>query len=223
VKALIRLLLLVSAFSAPGCAGVSTPSLQIPGLPGELVLINAPSSASVSPEGVLTLAAPGRTNLFNSPNGTPAAQNAPMALFEPGGDFVLSARVSAELKAVYDVAALVLYENKDSWAKLCFENSVDKQALVVSVVTRGLSDDCNSAPVGAPFVYLALVKKGEEYSFHSSPDGKTWKLVRHFNFHVQGALKVGFAVHGSVGQGLEANFSSIVFSRTLPERMRLLR
>lgn len=198
-------------------------TLNLPALPGPLTLVNNPVFARISPEGAFEMGAVGKTNLFNNPNGKNPTQNAPMALFEPKGDFVFSAKVSAKLNAVYDVAALVIYENAGSWAKLCFENSVNKEATIVSVVTRGLSDDCNSQTTPDAFAYLAIVRKGTEYSFHSSRDGKTWQLIRHFNLVTQSPIKIGFAVHGSVGNGLEAAFSSVEYRTQAPEKMRSLR
>ena len=72
--------------------------------------------------------------------------------------------VSTNLKKDYDVAALVLYHNNGLWAKLCFENSADKEVMVVSVVTKK-SDDCNPAKLSGNYIYLSAVKKGAR-DFH---------------------------------------------------------
>jgi len=192
----------------------------VPVLPGPLVLVNAPTYARVAADGALELGAAGRTNLFLAPDGQFARTNAPMALFEPAGDFVFSVRVEAALREVYDVAALVLFENEGSWAKLCYENSVEKEATVVSVVTRGLSDDCNSEPVGAGFVYFGIVRRGNEYAFHWSKDGTVWRMVRHFSLATKGPLKLGFAVHAVSADGLGARFSEIRFSAATPASVR---
>jgi len=184
-------------------------TVSVPRLPGPLVLVNAPTYARVAADGALELGAAGRTNLFLAPDGQFARTNAPMALFEPAGDFVFSVRVEAALREVYDVAALVLFENEGSWAKLCYENSVEKEATVVSVVTRGLSDDCNSEPIGAGFVYFGIVRRGDEFAFHWSKDGTVWRMVRHFSLATKGPLKLGFAVHAVSADGLGARFSEI--------------
>ena len=49
-----------------------------------------------------------KTNLFNSPSGKLKVVNAPLILFEPEANFTISAKVTGKLKAVYDVAALVV-------------------------------------------------------------------------------------------------------------------
>lgn len=66
-----------------------------------------------------------KTNLFNSPSGKPKVVNAPLILFEPEANFTISAKVTGKLKAVYDVAALVVYQDDETWAKFCYENSVN--------------------------------------------------------------------------------------------------
>ncbi len=205
----------------PATGGTPAP-LRLAAIPFALETRNAPESLRVEGETTLSFAAAKGTNLFNNPNGLSAVQSAPMVLFEPDGDFVLTAKVTADLKAVYDVAALVVYQDPDLWAKLCYENSPTKEATVVSVVTRELSDDCNSMAVADSFAYLAIARKGREFSFHYSPDGRSWRLIRHFNLALTGKPRVGFAVHGSMGQGTRGVFSEITFSRTPPEKMRQL-
>lgn len=109
-----------------------------------------------------------KTNLFNSPSGKPKVVNAPLILFEPEANFTISAKVTGKLKAVYDVAALVVYQDDETWAKFCYENSVNLMPTIVSVVTRTFSDDCNSMPAG-DYAYMAIVKRGSEYSFFLFP------------------------------------------------------
>lgn len=169
----------------------------------------------------VTISAKGKTNLFNNPNGKSNVNNAPMILFEPEGDFTLSAKVSGKLKAIYDVAALVVYGDENTWAKFCYENSVQKEPTIVSVVTRAYSDDCNSVQAGGS-VYLAVVKKENEFSFFYSDDNVSWKMIRHFNLESANKLKVGFAVHGSRGNGFTATFSEIKYQDKALDDMRSL-
>lgn len=185
--------------------------LVLPAVPGELSMVNTALAVEIDEDGSLVLTAPERTNLFNSPDGRLRLHSAPMVLFRPDAEFTMTVRVAAELKSVYDVAALVLYDDAEVWAKLCFENSVHKQPTIVSVVTRQVSDDCNSAPVAAAHVWLAIVRRGSEFAFHSSPDGRRWDLVRHFQLTTSDGLRVGFAAHGSGQTSLRATFSEITY------------
>lgn len=169
----------------------------------------------------IKISAKGKTNLFNNPNGIYRVQDAPMLLFEPQGDFTLKAKVSGDLKNIYDVAALVVYQNENTWAKFCYENSVDKIPTIVSVVTRTYSDDCNSVEAGS-YAYMSVVKKGEEFSFFYSSDGIKWKMIRSFRLELTGKIKAGFAVHGSRGDGFTGYFSEIKYQDKALEDMREL-
>ncbi|MDR2938271.1 MAG: DUF1349 domain-containing protein [Prevotellaceae bacterium] len=188
-------------------------------IPYPLEVVNQPLSYIVTDSSV-EISAKGKTNLFNNPNGKSDVQSAPMLLFAPAGDFTLSAKVTGALKSVYDVAALVVYQNKDTWAKLCYENSVDKIPTIVSVVTRRYSDDCNSVSAGES-AYLAMVKKGNEYSLFYAPNKASgWKMIRNFYLEKKDTVKVGFAAHGSRGDGFTAHFSDIKFADKAVEDMR---
>lgn len=183
---------------------------RIAAIPYPLQVYNEPAALTVTDD-LITISAKGKTNLFNNPNGQYYVQDAPMLLFEPAGDFTLSSRVTGDLQSVYDVAALVVYQDRDLWAKFCYENSVEKQPLIVSVVTRKYSDDCNSVPAGS-YAYLRIVRQGKEFTFSYSPDGTRWSTIRHFHLDVAPGVKAGFAAHGSRGDGFTAKFSEIRYS-----------
>jgi uncharacterized protein len=194
--------------------------MKLAGIPFKLEIINDPVECKVIDHAVVELSAKGKTNLFNNPNGKYYVQDAPMLVFEPDSDFVMSAKVTGDLKEIYDVMALVVYQDKDLWAKLCFENSVEKTPTIVSVVTRKLSDDCNSMYVNNDFAYLSIMRKNNEFSFFYSSDEENWKMIRHFNLDITNQIKVGFAVHGSRGNGFSAKFSDIKF---LPRSLDVMR
>jgi hypothetical protein len=79
-----------------------------------------------------------------------AKGNAPAALFlPPDQDFSLRVRVTVDFGATYDAGVLCVYAQDQTWANLCFEYSPQNQPMIVSVVTRGASDDCNSVVVAA--------------------------------------------------------------------------
>ncbi|MFT3869584.1 MAG: DUF1349 domain-containing protein [Nibricoccus sp.] len=185
--------------------------LKLPAIPGELVVLNSPRELAINPDGGFFMAAAGETNLYVNPRGGKPALNAPMVLFEPGEEFILMARVSGKLQDIFDVAALVVYENERTWAKLCYENSIAKEPTIVSVVTRDVSDDCNSQTISADYAFLAVMRKGSAFSFHFSADGKIWRMVRHFQLKTEGKIKAGFAVHCFGKNGFSATFSQITF------------
>src|SRR5262249_6707836 len=121
-----------------------------------------------------------RTDLFCPPDGGPPTLNAPALLTSLGeGDFVLSAQIEAELRATFDAGALVLWQGDRTWAKLALERSPGGRPTVVTVVTRGRSDDCNSVALDAPSAHLRVARIDDAFAFHLHMEG-SWELIRHF-------------------------------------------
>ena len=159
--------------------------------------------------GTLTIRAGARTDLFVDPSGGPEAGNAARLLGPATGDFLLSARVTVDFAARFDAGVLLVYVDDGSWAKLCFEYAPLNVATVVSVVTRGLSDDCNSYPVEGNSTWLRVARLGGAFAFHSSTDGESWQLVRHFALGPVDKIAIGFLVQSPEGDGCTATFDSI--------------
>ncbi|MCA9884310.1 MAG: DUF1349 domain-containing protein [Anaerolineae bacterium] len=182
-------------------------------IPAELQWKNTPVDWQADEDGSLSLSAGAKTDWFTSPAGNVAAIiNAPAALFAlPEGDFTLSARVTVEFASDFDAGVLCFYERDDLWAKLCFEFSPQREPMVVSVVTRGLSDDCNSRVIDGNSVYLRIARIGTALAMHYSLDGGTWHFVRHFTLENAHQLHAGFLAQSPTGQGCEVTFSDIVY------------
>lgn len=191
--------------------------------PGGWSAVNGEKGVANVRDGVLQISPSTDTNLFRSPGGNSDVMNAPMVLFAPAENFTLKAKISAQLVGAYDVGAMVLYEDDMHWAKLCFENSGLHEATIVSVVTRERSDDVNSETIASPFVYMAIARKGNEFSMHFSRDGQQWRLVRHFQVPFGAKLRVGFTAHTFSNKQFSAGFSEIVYRATAPENMRQLK
>jgi regulation of enolase protein 1 (concanavalin A-like superfamily) len=121
----------------------------------------------------------------------------------------LSARVGVDFKATFDAGVLVLYAHQRAWAKLCFEYSPQGQPMVVSVVTSGVSDDCNSFVVDGHQVWLRVARLGLAFAFHASTDGLEWQLVRHFTFDAPDVVGLGFLVQSPTGEGCTAQFDDL--------------
>jgi len=168
----------------------------------------------------LAMTAGARTDLFVDPQGAPPVLNAPRMLGRPAGDYQLSARVTVDFAATYDAGVLALYAHDGAWAKLCFERSPQGEAMVVSVVTRGVSDDANAFAVEGRQVWLRVSRLGAAHAFHASTDGATWRFVRHFSLEPADDLAVGFLAQSPTGSGCAVQFDRIVYR---PERLADLR
>lgn len=171
--------------------------------------------------GELRLTAAAGVDWTNDAFGGPQQHAATALGFVPDGDTVLSARVRVSTeRTTFDAGALAIWGDRDHWAKLCFEYSPQGQAMVVSVVTNGYSDDCNSILVLQDAVYLRVARAGYGWAFHFSTDGLTWMFVRVFRLAFDGAVRVGFLAQAPMGETCTAVFDSIVYSTTVPNDFR---
>jgi uncharacterized protein len=186
----------------------ANPPIRLPDVPLEFRWQLPPESWDLS-SGALAIRAGARTDLFVDPSGGPAVANAPRLLGTAAGDFLLSARVTVDFSARFDAGVLLLYVDDGSWAKLCFEYAPLDVSTVVSVVTRGVSDDCNSYPVDGNTTWLRVARHGGAFAYHSSTDGTTWQLVRHFALPSAAGAAVGFMAQSPEGEGCSATFDSI--------------
>jgi regulation of enolase protein 1 (concanavalin A-like superfamily) len=200
--------------------------LEVPGLPFTVV----PSHTDVwrlNESDEVVAQAPAHTDFYVNPGGADSADAESMlnAAFlvgrPPAGDFQLSARVSVEFRAQYDAGVLLLWIDDSHWAKLCFELSPDSEPMVVSVVTRELSDDANAFTVPARWVWLRVSRIKTVYAYHASTDGKVWKLIRVFSLGDDvSAHRIGFEAQAPTGDGCTVTFTDISFTAGTLEELR---
>ncbi|MCG3212460.1 MAG: hypothetical protein FOGNACKC_06130 [Anaerolineae bacterium] len=171
-----------------------------------------PQQWQLEPDETLAITAGPITDLFTDPGGTVVKNDSSRLLFAPPAEFVLSARVTVDFASTFDAGVLVLYAGPDFWAKLCFEFSPQGQPMVVSVVNRHLSDDCNSVVINGNSVYLRIAGLGQAFAFHYSTDGQTWHMVRYFSLGQPDSLRAGFSAQSPTGQSCTARFSAIDFA-----------
>jgi regulation of enolase protein 1 (concanavalin A-like superfamily) len=169
----------------------------------------------------LSLVAGPRTDWFVDPSRSrEPVLNSPALVGEAAGDYVFSARVSVRFKSVFDAGVLMLYVAERVWAKLCFEYSPNKDPMIVSVVTRGTSDDATGFAVAGEEAWLRIARLGPAFAFHASSDGYEWHLVRHFALGGDVEPAVGFEAQSPTGEGCEVRFEEIRFEAV---RLRDLR
>jgi hypothetical protein len=181
-------------------------------LPGPLRRLNEPADESLGDDTLRIVAGP-RTDWFVDPGTGAATMNAPALVAPTQGDFVLSAHLLVDFASTFDAGVLVLWHDERTWAKLCFEYSPAAEPMVVSVVTRGVSDDCNSFVVDVRGMWLRIARIGRAYAFHASLEGRTWQLVRHFRLG-DAEPEVGFEAQSPLGDGCSVTFSEIRFETT---------
>ena len=179
------------------------------------------------PAGALVATAPAHTDLYLNPGGADSADAetllnaATLVGTPPAGDFRFSARVTVDFRAQYDAGVLLLWNDERHWAKFCFEFSPAAEPMVVSVVTRGSSDDANAFVAPGRSVGLRISRLGRAYAFHACTDGTTWTLVRVFDLGDDVAgHRVGFEAQSPTGDGCTVTFTEIRF---VEERLADLR
>jgi regulation of enolase protein 1 (concanavalin A-like superfamily) len=197
-------------------------TLTLPSIPATCNGKNDPVDWSIGPDHSLRITAGAKTDWFVEPSGsTWVSTNAPAALFAPPDEhFLLSAKVTVRFASTYDAGVLMLYGRDDQWAKLCFEFSPQNQPMIVSVVTRGLSDDCNSTVIDGNAVYLRVARMGAAFGLHYSLDGKYWNMVRYFTLGKAENLRAGFEAQSPTGEGCSAVFTEITYRPDLLKDMR---
>lgn len=181
-------------------------------------------------EGALSVRAGAREDLFVPPAGdslTPASDAPRLLGTPPPGDFQLIARVTVGFVGAGDAGALYLETGEQEWprrewAKLCFELSPDTPT-VCSVVTRGYSDDVNSAVVEGGSVWLRISRTGKAFAFHASADGERWTFVRVFalgDAEEAAGARIGFLAQCPTADGCAVTFDSVAFRGYAPKGLR---
>jgi regulation of enolase protein 1 (concanavalin A-like superfamily) len=201
-------------------------SIQIPTVPFAL----SPSTAEMwrfdESSGSLTVTAAPRTDIFTDPAG-PSSDiesmlNAATLLgLPPAGDFQLSARVTVDFAATFDAGVLLLWRDEGHWGKLCFEFSPAGEPMVVSVVTRGVSDDANAFAVTDRSIWVRASRVDRTYAYHASADGEFWRMIRYFTIGDDvDQHRIGFEGQSPTGDGCTVRFDQIRFAQQRLHDMR---
>lgn len=196
-------------------------TVHLPSLPFALAWEDdvEPPIWRVTETGLEAAAAPKTDWYVYAPDPSTTADNGPRLLgLPPESDWRFSARITVDFNATYDAGTLFLLADEDHWSKLCFEYSPEGRGMVVSVVTRGTSDDANAWAVEGNEVWMRVSRIGQGFAFHASKDGERWEFVRCFDFGADGPVKAGFGVQAPDGEGCRVAFDRIEFDQeTLEE------
>ncbi|MHA6195382.1 DUF1349 domain-containing protein [Pseudomonas wadenswilerensis] len=169
----------------------------------------ANGSAQVGTDG-LSLTAAARTDWFFHPAGETRRANVIRAVMTVDEVvFTLSAKVSVDFRRAFDAGSLFVQVDEDNWAKLAFELSGAGEPTVVSVITRGTSDDADGPSLPGDAVWLRVHGNGDTLAFHFSVDGRHWRFLRWFTLPglARRPLRVGVATQAPTGEGCSARFS----------------
>ena len=185
-------------------------SVRIKSIPYGMFWVN--QAAKFSTKGnELIMVAGEKTDMFRDPNVTYNTDNAPKLLFKPDQDFVLITAIEHSFASKWDGGAIVLKQDSLNWIKFCFEKDYTGARRVVSVVTKKISDDCNSVEIKTNKVFYKLAKADNVITLYYSLDGKKWFLIRHLQFDTDKNFTLGFLAQSPTGKKCEVKFSDISY------------
>jgi regulation of enolase protein 1 (concanavalin A-like superfamily) len=209
----MRKLLLLTILTIPfaGIQAQSGDSVRLSTLPRGLFWENTPLRWVIE-NGRLLIEAGEKTDMFRDPNVAYNTDNAPKLLFMADSNFVLTAAIHHDFLNKWDGGALVVKADSLNWIKFCFEKDYTGQKRVVSVVTKGISDDCNSAAAGNNTIYYKIAKAGNVITLYYSMEGHNWFLIRHLQFDSSSPLRIGFLAQSPTGKSCRVLFSEIHYS-----------
>jgi regulation of enolase protein 1 (concanavalin A-like superfamily) len=180
---------------------MSTQTFRVPNLPLDFSWEVDPDDWELSPTGALSVTAGPKTDPVKP------ILNAPRAMGPAEGDFQFSVRVEVHHAETFDAGVMLAWVDAYNWGKLCFEYSPAGEPMIVSVVTRGVSDDCNSFVVDGSVVWLRLSRSARTFAFHASLDGHRWRLIRYFTLPAGPSILIGIEAQAPTGDRCTATFS----------------
>lgn len=186
-------------------------SLKISAIPKWLTWENRPKQYYIN-NTTISITSGEKTDMFRDPNLTYNTDNAPKLLFEADSNFVISTSVEHAFTCKWDGGALVLKQDSLNWVKCCFEKDYTGARRIVTVVTKGKSDDCNSVEILGNKVYFKIARADQVVTIYYSLTGSKWFLVRHFTMDLEKQIKVGFLAQSPNGKSCTVKFTDIHYS-----------
>lgn len=166
----------------------------------ELKWMNQPESLIIENNSLKVSVNKG-TDFFNNPEDSSIIGSAPYLYKEIAGDFVVKALVQPDFSAQWNAVAIMLHIDSLNWIKFAYENSDATGPSIVSVVTKGSSDDANGVVLSEePMIWLAMARKGDIYAMHWSVDGENFKMARLTSMIDQEAVKIGIEAQSPIGE-----------------------
>lgn len=208
----VLFLLLLILFDNNYCIAQNNDSLKIEGIDKWLKWENKPNKFQFNKSSI-TIYSGEKTDMFRDPNVTYNTDNAPKLLFKADTNFIFSAAIEHAFKSKWDGGALVIKSDSLNWIKTCFEKDYTGARRIVTVVTKGISDDCNSVELQSNKVYFKIAKADNVITIYYSENGLKWFLIRHFTFDAIGDLKIGFLAQSPTGKDCKVTFSNINYKK----------
>lgn len=187
-----------------------TDSIALKVIPYNLFWERQPSTYTISGDSI-SIEAKGGTDMYRDSYGSYLPNNAPRLLFRADINFILTVDVRQAFADEWNAGGIVLEGDSTHWVKFNFERDNTGARRIVSVVTNGYSDDCNSTALQNNHAYLKLAKAGDVIIMYYSIDGHSWYMVRRLRFAFPGPVLAGLIVQAPGSNGNTVHFSHISY------------
>ncbi len=173
--------------------------------------LNGAEAAAGSSSDSLVIESGAKTDFFRETDGVTSYGNAPVLLtgIDNTRPFTFSARITPALVETYDAGAVYLWVDEKNWLKFAYERDENGRSRIVTVRTRGTSDDNNHDVVAGGSVYLKVSSDGTSLGFYFSGDGKSWQLARVFRNDYPEKVWLGLSAQSPLGKGNRAEFAAL--------------
>lgn len=180
----------------------------------------------IKDNGILEFRCGGKRDFFCDPNdGKLSNKTAPLLLtkVDNARPFTFMAKVSPQFTATdtYNAADLFVFVNDTIWQKFAFEQDERGKHRIVTVRTRGTSDDNNHEEIAGSSVYLKISSDTHTIASYYSIDKKTWLLARLYKNDYPQELWVGICNQCPQGEGSVSFFEDISLEQSSVSDFRL--
>lgn len=164
----------------------------------------------------IELLSAGKTDFFLAPDGSSCKTNAPLLLAETDNTrpFTFIAKVIPEFKNIYDAGAVFVYVDNEFWQKFAFEMDEEKNTRIVTVRTKGSSDDNNHSIIIQESVYLKISSDTRQIGFYYSRDKEIWNMARLYRNDFPDRIYLGISSQSPTGDGNQTLFENISLTDT---------
>ena len=162
--------------------------------------LNKPKDYKIH-DGALIITTGPENDFFIDPITHESKANAPFLFREMSGDFVMTAVVQPDFSDMWNAVSLMVYMDSLHWMKHAFEKSDATGKSIVSLMTKGTSDDANG-PILSELdkVWLKIVRVKSCYAMHWSGDGKTYHMARLAEMSGYDKIKIGVSAQCPAGE-----------------------
>lgn len=176
---------------------------------------DAASLVSVS-DGIVYFNANPQTDYFISPTGQ-VKDNAPLLLTEIDNTkpFTFQAHMTPGFteKGRFNAAALYLFSDPEFWQKFAFEQDMRGLHRVVTVRTKGTSDDNTHEPIRETnSAWYRISSNRGVLSFSFSVDGNSWQLVRMYRNDYPDKIYLGISSQAPGDDSCLSTFDNVTIT-----------